>query len=505
MNRKQRRNQNKNITKIREKLDRQIKEEKKFLNDTFNGTTVGTVVNSEDPQQMGRLQIFCPSFGDLPDHPVEDLPWAIYAPPFGGTTSYGNRGNEGDDVDGTTAYGMWAIPKFGAQVLVTTIDGNPDYRVWLGCIYGQFLSHTLPHGRYFDKKDENGVLLNNNEGPIASNEKPIQPLYKNFEEAFGPKENNHEWRSRGMDNQTSNVDNVRIKETGSNVSDDIDRGYSQNRQLEEYDLNESTIYSLTSPGLHALSMDDKKENCRIKLRTTSGHMILMDDTNERIYISTAKGENWIEMDQVGNIDMFTSGNFSVHSEKDMNFTSDKSIKMYAKEAIHIKSEDKIKIQSNNDLNIKSNMNINIECLMNYSARAVLNYQVDVGGTYNLLSTGIMKINTNATLYTRSSANTYINGAQTFLNSRASGNIVTPLASEFVETAFITSKIPEHEPWGRIATMPGLIGNEGIFTTNTIIGLGTKVSEGILELSYENVNVGKTERGSQLVRGQFWKR
>jgi len=505
MNRKQRRNQNKSITKIRDKLDRQIREEKKLLNDTFNGTTIGTVVNSEDPQQMGRLQVFCPSFGDLPDHPVEDLPWAIYAPPFGGTTAYGNRGNEGDSVDGTTAYGMWAIPKFGAQVLVTTIDGNPDYRVWLGCIYGQFLSHTLPHGRYFDKKDENGILLNNNEGPVSSNETPIQPLYKNFEEAFGPKEGNHEWRSRGMDNQTSNVDNVRIKETHSKIADDINRGYSANRQLEEYDLKESTVYSITSPGLHALSMDDKKENCRIKLRTTSGHMILMDDTNERIYISTAKGENWIEMDQAGNIDMFTSGNFSVHAEKDINFTANKSIKMYAKEAIHIKSEDKIKIQSNLDLNIKSNMNINIESILNYSARAGVNYHLDVGGTCDVLSNGIMKINTNATLYTRSSANTYINGAQTFLNSAAGGNTVTPLPTLFVETAFITSKIPEHEPWGRIATMPLIEGNEGIFTTNTIIGLGSKVSPSILELPYSDLTVGKVERGLPLTRGLFWKR
>lgn len=503
MNRKYRRNQN--INRVRNKLDNQIKQEKKLLTDTFNGTTLGTVVNSDDPQQMGRLQIFCPSLGDLSDHPVEDLPWAIYAPPFAGITSYGTRGNEDDEIDGSTAYGMWSIPKFGSQVLVTTIDGNPDYRVWLGCIYGQFLSHTLPNGRYFDKKDENGRILNENDGPLASNETPIQPTYKNLEEAFGPKSGNYEWKSRGMDNQTSNVDNRRLKETNSKVADDTNRGYSKNRQLSEYNLQESSITSITTPGQHVLSMDDKTENCRIKLRTTSGHTILMDDTNERIYISTAKGENWIELDQVGNIDMYTSGNFSVHAEKDINFTSDKSIKMYAKDGIHLKSEDQIKIQSNKDLNIKSNKNLNIKSSEDINSHIVGNYKLQVDGTTDILSGNTLTINTNSTLYVKSMLNTFINGAQTFLNSSAPNNIVIPFSTEFTETSYIPSRVPEHEPWGRISTKVGLEGNESLYNTNTLIGLGSKVSSSVLELSYDDENVGKVDRDTIFNRGKNWKR
>lgn len=495
---------NRNIKKIRNKLNKKIEKEKQLLKDVFNGTTIGTVINTSDPQEMGRVQVYCPSLGDNIDDNIENLPWCIYLTPFGGTIGFGNRGPEETEIDGSTSYGIWGLPKVGAQVLVTCMEGNPDYRIWLGCIFGQHLPHTMPHGRFFDKLDESGILSSNLDGPLDSTEKPIEPTYSNLEQAFGPKDGNHEWKSRGMDNQVSTVDNIRISETKSKLSDDTNKGYSKDRHSPEYAVNDSTIYSMTSPGFHSLSMDDKKENCRIKLRTTSGHMILLDDTNERIYLATAKGENWIELDQAGNIDMFTSGNFSVHAEKDINFTSNKSIKMYAKEAIHIKSEDQIKLQADKDLNIKSNKNLNIKSDLNTKMHVGVDFLLQADKKLDILAGDNLRLNSNATLYTKSSLNTYINGAQTFLNSGVSGNVITPISTLFVETAFIPSKIPEHEPWGRIATKPVMINNESQYTTNIIAGLGINTSS-ILELSYDSINVGKIERGITLIRGTNWKR
>lgn len=484
-----------NINRIRNKLDSQIKNEKKLLTDTFNGTTIGIVMNTDDPQQMGRLQVFCTSFGDQVDLVVEDLPWAIYGTSFGGHTSYGNRGNDSNVVEGTTSYGIWAIPKIGSQVLVQCIDGNPDYRVWVGSVYGQLLTHTLPNGRY-TKEDL--------EGPFASNETKIQPLYDNILEAFGVKDGNHELRTRGIDSQVGAVDNIHIEETSS-VKADIDTGYTQNRQLPEYDLKDSNIYSMTSPGLHSMVLDDSEDNCRVKFRTTSGHQIILDDTNERIYISTAKGNNWIEMDQAGNIDMYTSGKFSVHAENDINFTSDKSIKMYAKEGIHLNSEEAIKLQANSSINLKANTKLNLNSGEDLNIHSNVNFKLQVDGKTDILSEGVLKITTNSTMYLRSSFNTFINGAQVFLNSGASGNTVTPFSALFVESAFIPSKIPEHEPWARIATSETFPSNEGMYTTNYVLGLGTKISTTILELDYNDSNVGRLERGINISRGPNWKR
>jgi hypothetical protein len=83
--------------------------------------------------------------------------------------------------------------------------------------------------------------------------------------------------------------------------------------------------------------------------------------------------------------------------------------------------------------------------------------------------------------------------------------VNPYTTSFVETAYIPSKVPEHEPWGRISTMPDLTGNESLYATNTLQGLGNQVNSAILELSYNDAKVGKLERGVNISRGKNWVR
>jgi hypothetical protein len=119
----------------------------------FYGITIGRVVSTDDPQQMGRLFVLCPDLGDPPDLDPADftsLPICTYMTPFGGsTTSELARGPEDTYSQGPLNYGMWAIPKVGALVGVMCINGVTSKRVWVGSIYEQFVVNTLPHGRDF--------------------------------------------------------------------------------------------------------------------------------------------------------------------------------------------------------------------------------------------------------------------------------------------------------------------------------------------------------------------
>jgi hypothetical protein len=386
------------------------------LEKTFEGISVGEVVSVDDPQQMGRLRVFCPSLGDSFENDLVDIPWCQYGSPFGGFMGYGSRGSGDDETLGPVSYGMWAIPKIGASVLVACIDGNPLYRVWLGCLYGQFTTHTLPHGRYTFSGDGKP------DGPLSTTEKPIQPLYKNVTEAFGDRNENFEYRTRAADHQVANVDSIRTSgkdEDGHDlsnnvISDDEDlssgtpygngkeyisnQGYEPTRQHPEIEGEarpkslDSQVYSWTTPGFHSISMDDKRENCRMRFRSTGGHQIILDDTNERIYISTAKGKNWIEMDEVGNIDVFTEGNYNVHARENINFTAGKTIRMYAGEGIHLKSEDEYRLHANKDIHIhtdmfyrqKSVMETRIDADMDIHVKSMMNIK-----TYSLLETHIL--------------------------------------------------------------------------------------------------------------------
>ena len=507
----------------------------------FNGITVGTVVDTNDPQQMGRVRAVCLALNDSQDAVITDIPWSSYAAPFGGTIQAGTMGSDSSEVSGPHAYGMWAIPKIGSQVLVMCLDGNPQLRVWMGCLHTPLATHTMPHGRYSYKTDTNLPDEESPAGPISTFETVIEPLHTKLREAFGADhdgDENFEFQSRGADFQVSGVGLGQLEATTSLVEDDQDealtgslkdttaetsrQGYQTSRiapdqftELTPRNLD-NTVTSIVSPGFHALSMDDRQENCRFRIRTTSGHQIILDDSNERIYLSTANGENWIEMDEQGNIDIFTSGKISAHSEDDINFTTDRSFRVYAKAGIHLKSDQEIRLTAENDISVKSAAVIRAraadDVLVESTSKDIhLKAAVDIfqtaqgvihskGGTLTLESDGTGSIKTSGDFTAQAGGNANIVGSKVNLNSGGTAasaeEAEAAIESEEDFTSFFTNRIPEHEPWARVDTRED----------NTV------------DPAYEyedNANVGKKRRvtgtdgtsseETDITRGDNWRR
>jgi hypothetical protein len=238
----------------------------------------------------------------------------MYVTPFGGQTAVGSRGAGVQTTEGGISYGMWAIPKVGAQVVIMSLDEEHQQRLFMGCVFDAFATNTMPHGRWIseDHPELSDKPKAKPYGPFSSGDKLIQPLAGNIQKAFGNTDKAFEWQSRASDYAVSRVDVSQLSYATTKVQDDkeADNGSgwisTQGYQVSRFDPNggtgineknyDSQVYSLTSPGFHSVSMDDRMENCRMRLRTMSGHQILMDDTNERIYLSTAQGNNWVEMD-----------------------------------------------------------------------------------------------------------------------------------------------------------------------------------------------------------------
>lgn len=458
---------------------------------TQNSITTGIVVDTNDPQQMGRVRAVCQQWGDRLDQDVSDVPWAIYCTPFGGQTHVGTRGPGVQNSEGGIAYGMWAIPKIGASVLIMCVDGDARHRVWMGCVYDQFTPHTLPHGRFmYDDHPELEQRGGNMKpaGPYTSREKSVNPLFDNLKQAFGHKDDpNYEWRSRAADYTVAGVDVSYLGYTYSKVADDKEfkfdnwnstQGYQMNRQdpnaVSKNGKNcDSMVYSITSPGFHSLSMDDRMENCRIRIRTTAGHQLIFDDTNERVYLATAKGNNWIELDEDGNIDIFTANKVNVRAKEDINFTSDKSVRIYGQEGVHIYSGTEIRLQSAEDMSIKSGQSIkmhssqstNIQSDSSLNMKSGSDVKLTAGGTLNLLAGGDI---------IETGSNIHLNGP---------GAAASPAAGE--QPAFWTNRVPDHEPWARVMTASDMTHDP--------------------EFSYTDANVNKSERGRPIVRGMYWRR
>lgn len=343
--------QNKNLLKLLKK------EHQAYVtneNNYSNCSVTGIVVDTDDPLQMGRLRVFCPALNDDPAK-LHHLPWSIYISPFGGSISNSQflrgTGKYEASTSGATAYGMWSIPEQGAKVLVGCIDGDERKRYWIGCIHEHQETHTLFHGRY-DWSSASGTP----DGPLSSTGDPLEPLYSNSGKAFNEDRDSREWKTRQADYQATAVD----KSVGQNPNnektnyqdeqfehiseaeqDDWVKGivgghgydWSGNKALGSF--KSSRAYGWVTPGGHAISMDDRAFNSRIRIRSATGHQIIMDDTNERIYVSSNEGKSYIELDSNGNIDVYGERRLSFHAEKDINFTTDETFRVKANKGIHL--------------------------------------------------------------------------------------------------------------------------------------------------------------------------
>ncbi len=494
---------------------------------TVDNLTIGTVVDTNDPQQMGRLRVLCPALGDTEDQTLGAIPWAMYVSPLAGSNTIGTRGTDETQSRGPVSYGFWNLPKVGAQAIIACIDGDPMFRMWLGCVHGQYLPHTLPHGRFTYQGN------NQPEGPLTSTGDPVEPLYSNLTDAFqsqgssvpgtpGTARNNMEFRTRGADYQTASIDGDQVASVESVITkraDDLNESVTEEDgntffSSQGYDVSridpalrfestgdnlDSQTYSWTTPGFHSISMDDRIDNVRMRFRSTGGHQIILDDTNERIYISVAKGAAWFELDQDGNIDFYTNRNFSVHAKKDINFITDQSFRVFAGQGIHLHANQEIRTHSVQDTHIKSNQSVRVHAnggafveadgdlnMVGHGSTflsADADLQLDAGGNLNQKSGTEMNLNAGGDMMLTGGPNIHLNGPP------ATPAVTAQDAAEF--EAFYASRVPEHEPWARV--MMNLTADQNV---------GNQFNA---EFNYASPSVGKVERGESIPRNERWHR
>jgi phage gp45-like len=290
----------------------------------MNGLMVGIVKDNDDPMQSGRLKIYIPSI-DSKYYKTDDLPWAGYMTPFGGTVDSMQVGRGKYPVPNLSTYGFWSVPKIGAHVICACLDGDSLKRIWIGCMYLHETNMTLPYAL-----NDNKTELDTGSGLWPSQ---VIPHYvANLGEA-------------GLDGDKTRGGFERAvaypaRNTKDKPSSD---GYFDKPSGSGKD---SQTYSWTSPGRHFIVMSDVDEHCRIRIKTTEGHQVILDDTNERIYLSTAKGRNWIEFDEDGRIHIYAKDEINIRAEEDINMMSEKNINIKARKKINIKSmEEDINIEA----------------------------------------------------------------------------------------------------------------------------------------------------------------
>ena len=487
------------------------------------GPYLAKVINHLDAKYMGTLEVELlkiVSSGNSTQGTGEIIT-VKYMSPFYGVTPYaGLTKNKGYKYT-QKSYGMWSIPPdIGTQVLVIFAEGNRSRGYWIGCVQDEYMNFMLPGmaSSFYNDKDASkpypvGEYNKKLESGAGKNPtKFIKPYSEDAEfnlmtqgllddsirgtttssarrevpsMVFG-------WSSPGPEDRRDGAPRATYGDPraggsqryfnrlgGSTfVMDDGDpailrTGYASETKAEYVSVEEDKDKK---------GFPDVPHNELVRLRTRTGHQILLHNSEDLIYIGNAKGTAWIELTSLGKIDVYSRDSISLHTELDLNISADRDINMYAGKSFNLNAGDNTKITSGKETDIKTGIDMNFEVGAelnmivgddaNISTGKDLNISVTENGRLTTeLSLDIKveeatKIETKTTLDIKTGTNTRISQEGTLdinttgatkitgetidLNpsspaAKALGAEVSPKAKK-AEDALFPVRLPEHEPW-----------------------------------------------------------
>lgn len=420
-----------------------------------------------------------------------------YASPFYGSTAYENMGqNVADFNDTQKTYGMWfPAVEIGTTVLVAFVNGEASEGYFIGCVPGRFMNQMIPAigaSSAFEataeqkKKYDTTLPL-----PVAEINRKANTLEKgtNTEKI---KKAIHPIADRFLE-QGLLEDDVRGITTSSgrrmvpnsvfgiSTPGPFDRGANAKKQFIGSPQSKSPVQLPASRlGGTTLVMDDgddrfirkkpagegpveyaeveKKEKGNVdipfneyfRVRTRTGHQILLHNSEDLIYIGNSRGTTWIELTSNGKIDIYAEDSISIHTENDLNFRADRDINFEAGRNVNIKAAGgKMQLESVGSVNII----------------AAADGKITVGAGFDLVSGSGTKLSSGGATNIKSS-DTNIDGGNINLNSGLAvaatpasplsthTNPKTSSSSEWANKkryqngtmTSIMKRIPMHEPW-----------------------------------------------------------
>lgn len=500
------------------------------------GPYLAEVTNHLDKTYMGMIEVAL--WDGMPSSTKaqgETFP-VRYLSPFAGGTSIRNEGNNSSDFnDVQKSYGMWMVPPdIGTTVMVIFIDGDRNQGFWIGCVSDTFQNHMIPGiaaSRQVQMTDEQRRKYGTDYLPVAEFHKKSKDLQNPNPERFARPI--HPFADRLLQ-QGLLLDVVRGV-TSSSARREVPSsvfGISTPGPLDtkpgakrgDIGYEEKTRAPISRLGGSTFVMDDgdiNGQNELVRLRTRTGHQILMHNSQDLIYIGNSKGTAWIEMTSNGKIDIYAHDSISIHSEQDFNFRADRDINFEAGRHIHVRSgenmetniggynfllvdkEQKIVVKGTHDETIGETVKISVG--KNYNLNVDKDIRQSAEGSMNIASVSNINLGTNAQINLSATGNILATGAVIHLNGPAAGtpsvaenaSMPPPLTifnlpnrstktgwanSTFYKAPDIKSimqRVPTHEPWPQHENInPNAVSPEATDITLADTTSSSRVSAGV---------------------------
>ena len=438
------------------------------------------VISHLDPTFMGRLQVeILREVGN--DLVYSQTQMVRMVTPFWGQTQHTENTGYNDTQK---SYGMWMVPPdVGTLGLVIFINGNPKRGFWLGFIPDEHVNFMVPGLAATEYTETSEVNLDNGQQarlPVAeynkkfyknqtsaninSTLKPVHPLADVLttqglvsDDIRGITTSSARRDTPSMVfgistpgplDRKSSAPKIDIGPTDDRIQQFMSRVGGTTFVMDDGDsafLRKGPA-STTSPEYAAIEQGDSvptdpniPHNELVRIRTRTGHQILLHNSEDLIYIGNAKGTAWIELTSNGKIDIFSADSISIHTNIDLN------------------------LRAGRDINLEAGRNFNLHTVGNKSE--IIQGEVDTivykdnkittAGNLNLATTGSNRFTSNGR--TDISAGQLVATAgRIYWNSKTKAIAATeatpltlhkvPINSANNTISTIMKRVPMHEPW-----------------------------------------------------------
>lgn len=299
-----------------------------------HGVHMATVVDDIDEQTMGRVWVYIPGISahnpniqisrytptrnppdenGKPGKPIESMRQGFIRvfplSPSAGSDRLREQPNTPDGRDPgsgqSNGYGMFNQARNGDMLAVSFMNGDPSRAFVVGHVPKQAETEHVPSYRPAKAQNATGSGYSTDVGPTYN---------------------------KGHDTQYAASSTIFHNETDSGRISDKLRGPGSSSSTRE---TPSRVWGVKSPGDpdtnmmgHQFVMDDHPDSQLIRLRTSKGTQLLICDNGDFIYLSTATGKSWVQLDDAGNLNCFAHSSVSIHSEQDINYVCDRDFNLH---------------------------------------------------------------------------------------------------------------------------------------------------------------------------------
>ena len=267
---------------------------------------------------------------------------------------------------------MWMVPPdLETKVLVIFAEGKMEQAYWMGCVQEPYTNHMMPG--IASSTNTNDALDGTFEGADAGFQQDKQSKYGSTNVPSGELNRNRQGALQNGNYESIPKPIHPFAETllKQGLSADDIRGNTSSSARRE---TPSQVFGISTPGRkdttttkenvgaknsgakdyvtrktgHTFVMDDGAEdgtNQLTRLRTASGHQLLMHDTEGVVYLANGSGKAFIEMARDGTVSVYSDGGINMRSGRDFNVHSDMNINFHAKGAINFTSETNVALNA----------------------------------------------------------------------------------------------------------------------------------------------------------------